>query len=952
MLVTDPSFWATGAEARDVLDAGAIACTSGTAAEVGTAAFASLLQLSLDAGGCGVAERRLREAEAACPAMRFAALCAETLGDAANPPYARQLSGLLLRRAFACNRPLAAQWPEEATGADKAALHAALGRAMQDADRAVWSAAAAAAGRIAALEVPRGLWPDFIPSLQRWLDIGGCSAPIEGMGRARECAADDSYVREAAMIAIKCLMEEWHDNGPTGRDGLEADGTMLHLLDAVVRGMDALSPVRVRVAAAEALLQIIHGTPVHIAALAQGESLQIEFGRLLEAVVAGCHVGAGPPELQMVSFHCLTQLCEDYYTCISPRYRDNVSSVGLLAVAQASLPVKVAAMDLWCVVANRQSSGDIGNDVFAANVVPTLVPAILTVVHQDDCDDESSSLLLPARACLAAASKAAPNASTVVLLRFISTHFWSDDLRLRRAALVAFGAVVGSLDERDVPSVSFYQGTLVEAMQIRPLCRAACWAVGRTLELQGSAIQDDWRSELFLLCLRGLREPECAEDFGYVLCELIASAVFKAAQFSIASSQILQSVAHAGSHGRGALFAALSMLVRRAHAECEPLFADCTLALLQVAEELRVDQKVTTTEPAAAEPPTERRVCWDGSECTFAEFKQYYRMTAERCWSMSPMAGRAEMVDGVARCLHELTERLGVRVESVAAPMMAHYVANLQVTCAWGCGLDEDTLWGIGAVANQLGAGFINYAGPNSPLWPLLLHGMGEHPPSANDLATWEFPQTCAASLITFCRMCDALGVDLINCEQVKDAQACLVGLLKVPHLTSELRALAVGALGRVVFALGGATELLPQVLESLHQAAQGLPASILVGRHRISKKCQESQAHSKHAEPSRELDSALLEAYLAICVGLRRTGLLVALRPQLPDLLELAGARTVSPLEDGARLLATRLLCMLLECFPEYRDNCCERLRALESPHVGDADAVLEHLLRKCVIK
>ena len=63
--------------------------------------------------------------------------------------------------------------------------------------------------------------------------------------------------------------------------------------------------------------------------------------------------------------------------------------------------------------------------------------------------------------------------------------------------------------------------------------------------------------------------------------------------------------------------------------------------------------------------------------------------SALRCWHMSPVARKAALIYGVA-----------------GSEMMERYILNLQVSCASGAGLDEETLLAVGSLATKLGQRF------------------------------------------------------------------------------------------------------------------------------------------------------------------------------------------------------------------------------------------------------
>ena len=73
---------------------------------------------------------------------------------------------------------------------------------------------------------------------------------------------------------------------------------------------------------------------------------------------------------------------------------------------------------------------------------------------------------------------------------------------------------------------------------------------------------------------------------------------------------------------------------------------------------------------------------------------------------MSPVAEQTEVIEGVVPCLSALVVRLGAGVEPLALPMLAHFVADLQATCAHGAGLHPESLRAIGILASQLGCRF------------------------------------------------------------------------------------------------------------------------------------------------------------------------------------------------------------------------------------------------------
>ena len=150
---------------------------------------------------------------------------------------------------------------------------------------------------------------------------------------------------------------------------------------------------------------------------------------------------------------------------------------------------------------------------------------------------------------------------------------------------------------------------------------------------------------LFSICLQGMTYIEYSDHFGHVMSALLGSMVFGLEQFSVLSKQLMHG---ASRHRCSNYFAALRVLVTKASDDCQIYFHQLVLDLVALAEKLQVveelsltgssgtgcDMRITHAQPL--DKSLERRVCWDGSECTFAEFKSYYGETAERCWHMSP----------------------------------------------------------------------------------------------------------------------------------------------------------------------------------------------------------------------------------------------------------------------------------------------------------------------------
>lgn len=340
--------------------------------------------------------------------------------------------------------------------------------------------------------------------------------------------------------------------------------------------------------------------------------------------------------------------------------------------------------------------------------------------------------------------------------------------------------------------------------------------MGRALEFEPRALPDydphgPSKQQLFALCLQGLGHVTYTEDFIYVMSALLKSTAVNSEQFGAMSRQLLQGAENAGIHDCGAFFDALASLVGEVDIgqtqEACNLFCQLILTLLNLSERMhaRENGKWQAIDPSLEE----RRVCWDGSECTFAEFKEYYKDTAERCWHMSPSVGKAEVIPGFAKCLHMLTKRIGRHYGTVggnlgdygrvAEQLMTYHTSMLQVTCSRGSGLDEDSLGAIGSLADQLGIKFLYVANSRSPLWPLLLHGVGEPGASSADLATWELKGPCKASLLALCKIFEAVGSDFMHCGYAFHARDNLLNLLRVSRLHCEVRPLGVKCLGKLV---------------------------------------------------------------------------------------------------------------------------------------------------------
>lgn len=873
------------------------------------------------------AELDLRKAQGQCP-YRFVLICAEELGDDSKPACARQLAGVLLVETF--SRFAQLQIIRDLSISCRAALHAALERALQSDDRLIRSAAAAGIAGVARFEVPLGLWSELIPSLQQW--TADPSPQVKG-----DC------MREGALMVIKGLAQDW-----------PSEQLIPCLISIAAKCMDKVFSSRTRVLAMEAILQILE-TTCDYAADATPDCPDI----VVAAVLSGCQAEE-PRELQMTSFHCLEHLCREF-DILSFSWKQVLDSC-FKSVTVASMPVKILVMDLSCTAINSlPSSVKMDND-FQTKIAPQLLQVVLGAARHEVMLEGSASMLAPARNCLSAICSVAPTSCVPHLKAFASNHLDSERQNLQVVALISFGSVLPNLGPEAEHLVGLAFATILKAMHEPQTCAAACWAAGRVLEFNPHSVPESCKTALFAMCLQGLAFADYADDFNYVMLALLASLSLTPDQFSVMSHELLKRAEGCGVNGCGFFVSALALLTTRTKAEyaqdfCN-VFGQLVTTLIRFAERLQAAE--AGKDPSL--PSEERRICWDGSECTHAEFTQYYKSTAERAWMMSPVVGRAEVVPGVSKCLHMLTDRLGKFVGHVAEQMLAYYIGNLQVTCSRGGGLDEDTLHAIGALACQLGPNFLNVASHQAALWPLLLHGAGEPAATSSDLATWELFSPCKASLMAFCNILDAIGSGFAQCGHVAQAYDNMLRLLQVRRLHYELRAWGLRVLGRLVFSAGDSTKSFPHVLAVLHQR--------LVELHRTGSQAGFAQVRSFKASAARapELQAAFLVAYTYICLGLRNIGRLDILTPQVPDLLQLL-ARCVCTQSKEVLEVAVTFTKTMMSCYPEDASLVeeCQRNHELLISAIateltktagkgGSGDAVgdveLSKLLKRCMLK
>lgn len=341
------------------------------------------------------------------------------------------LKNTFTTREFVRMKELQARWLSQLEQPVKTEIKAQALKALQSADSGTGTQAAQFVAAIAAMEMPRSLWPELMPQL------------VTNVGEGAV------HLKQASLntIGFICEMQD-----------SDLQASLSHysnsILTAVVQGArKEETNVNVRTAAITAL----------------GDSLEFvrsnfenegERNYIMQVVCEATQ--ADDTRIQQGAFGCLNRIMVLYYDKMRFYMERALFGLTVQGMKNEDEDVSKLAIEFWCSVCEEEISIEDDNIHAAADgtqpreffnfvMVATqeVVPVLLNLLTKQDEDSADDEYNVPRAAyqCLQLWAQAVGNTVVSLVLEFVEGNIRNEDWHLREAAVSAFGAIVEGPEE-------------------------------------------------------------------------------------------------------------------------------------------------------------------------------------------------------------------------------------------------------------------------------------------------------------------------------------------------------------------------------------------------------------------------------------------------------------------------------------------------------------------------
>ncbi|XP_044266485.1 importin subunit beta-1 isoform X1 [Tribolium madens] len=461
------------------------------------------------------------EQAAAANILEFIKTLSDILRHGGNSPVARMAAGLQLKNQLTSKDPNIKQlcqqrWlaaPEEIRNYIKKNVVGALGT---ETNRP--SSAAQCVAYIAVTELPHHQWPDLIVTL-----VNNVVQPNS-----------TEMQKEATLETIGYICQE-----------IDSDVLVTQsndILTAIIHGMRSTEPSNhVRFAATQALLNSLEFTKANF-------EKATERNFIMEVV---CEATQSPDtQIKVAALQCLVKIMSLYYQYMEPYMGQALFPITLEAMKSDNDAVALQGIEFWSNVSDEEvdlaieanEAADAGRPParvsrhYAKGALQFIVPILLQkLTKQEELDDEDDwNPSKAAGVCLMLLATCCENEVVPHVLPFIKENIKSENWRFRDASLMAFGSILGGLDNTTLkPLVEQAMPTLIELMYDSSVIvrDTAAWTFGRICEIiPDAAINENYLKPLLESLINGLKaEPRVAANVCWAFSGL-AEAAYDAAE--------------------------------------------------------------------------------------------------------------------------------------------------------------------------------------------------------------------------------------------------------------------------------------------------------------------------------------------------------------------------------------------------------------------------------------
>jgi len=676
------------------------------------------------------------------------------------------------------------------------------------------SAAAQCLQLIAMVELPRGLWPNLLPTL------------VQNVTNA----ASTEIMKESTLQAIGYICQDVEPRC--------MEDSANEILTAIVHGMrrDETSN-QVKLASTNALLNSLEFTRANF-------EKDAERHFIMQVVCEATQ--SEDVQVKVAALQCLVKIMSLYYQYMEAYMGQALFAITLEAMKSETDEVALQGIEFWSNVCDEevdlhieaQEASEAGRPpehvsrFYAKGALQFLVPALMSsLTKQDEYDDEDDwNPCKAAGVCLMLLASCCDDDIVPHVLPFVKDNIKHADWRHRDAALMSFGSILDGPDPSQLkPLVEQAMPMLIELMKDSSVVvkDTAAWTIGRVCELiPEAAINPATLQPLLEALVVGLAsEPRVASNVCWAFTSL-ADAAYEQAEcgdeeetpqtyclsafFSPIVEKLLWTTDRedgGSSNLRAAAYEALMEMVKNSPKDCYDTVQKTTVIILQRLQQvLQMESHIQSQ----------------------SDRVQFNDLQSLLCATLQSVLRKVEKAHAPSIS------------DTIMTALLQMFQSSTQTRSG---GVQEDALMAVATLVEVLGDGFIKYMDAFKPFLLIGLKNTAEY-------------QVCHAAVGLVGDICRAMGGMVAQwTDEVMEVLLSNLGDNNV-HRTVKPQILSV--FGDIALAVGPEfRKYLEHVLQTLMQASQA----------------QVDRSDYDMLDYLNELREGCLEAYTGIIQGLKGDG-------------------------------------------------------------------------------
>jgi len=676
------------------------------------------------------------------------------------------------------------------------------------------SAAAQCLQLIAMVELPRGLWPNLLPTL------------VQNVTNA----ASTEIMKESTLQAIGYICQDVEPRC--------MEDSANEILTAIVHGMrrDETSN-QVKLASTNALLNSLEFTRANF-------EKDAERHFIMQVVCEATQ--SEDVQVKVAALQCLVKIMSLYYQYMEAYMGQALFAITLEAMKSETDEVALQGIEFWSNVCDEevdlhieaQEASEAGRPpehvsrFYAKGALQFLVPALMSsLTKQDEYDDEDDwNPCKAAGVCLMLLASCCDDDIVPHVLPFVKDNIKHADWRHRDAALMSFGSILDGPDPSQLkPLVEQAMPMLIELMKDSSVVvkDTAAWTIGRVCELiPEAAINPATLQPLLEALVVGLAsEPRVASNVCWAFTSL-ADAAYEQAEcgdeeetpqtyclsafFSPIVEKLLCTTDRedgGSSNLRAAAYEALMEMVKNSPKDCYDTVQKTTVIILQRLQQvLQMESHIQSQ----------------------SDRVQFNDLQSLLCATLQSVLRKVEKAHAPSIS------------DTIMTALLQMFQSSTQTRSG---GVQEDALMAVATLVEVLGDGFIKYMDAFKPFLLIGLKNTAEY-------------QVCHAAVGLVGDICRAMGGMVAQwTDEVMEVLLSNLGDNNV-HRTVKPQILSV--FGDIALAVGPEfRKYLEHVLQTLMQASQA----------------QVDRSDYDMLDYLNELREGCLEAYTGIIQGLKGDG-------------------------------------------------------------------------------